>query len=112
MALSASMRVLIPLKQLYKEVFEKLSLPIKEETFIATVWEDNQAALALATATNPPQIVPRAKHIAVIYHWFRSHLNKLLTVRYIASKEQLADILTKPLAKQKFEDAQKQLMGW
>ena len=47
------------------------------------------------------------------YHWFRSHLkpNNIQVVK-VNTKDQQADILTKGLRTQCFEENRKQLLGW
>ena len=57
-------------------------------------------------------MTPRSKHIAIKYHWFRSHLNKLFTVVKIGTADQLGDMFTKGLGPVLFEDLRKRLMGW
>ncbi len=57
---------------------------------------DNQGALALAK--NPVQH-QRSKHIDIRYHFVRSEIQKgFLHLQYIPSKENLADIFTKPIS--------------
>ena len=46
------------------------------------------------------KFTPRTKHISLKYHWFRSHTkgpNKIINIKYVNTKEQTADFLTKPL---------------
>jgi hypothetical protein len=69
------MRSLLPARWILEEVTTILKLPLEKRTVISTVWEDNAAALILAT-TDPPKISSRTKHFNVKYHWFRSHLKK------------------------------------
>jgi hypothetical protein len=109
---STGMRVLIPLRQRLIDVCSWLKLESPDSSTVSTVWEDNQAALKLATA-DPPKMTPRSKHIAVKYHWFHSKLVKdEIHMRHIDSKDQLGDILTKPLTKENFERARKMFLGW
>ena len=62
-----------------------------------TVFEDNNSCIALARA---PRINPRTKYIALKYHHFRHYVSsKLITIEYLASEEQPADIFTKALDK-------------
>ena len=57
---------------------------------------DNQGTLALA---KNPVHHQRSKHIDICYHFVRSEVqNKFLHLMYIASKDNLADIFTKPLS--------------
>ena len=111
-ALSTGMRSLLPLKAILEEITSALELPSNTSSMISTVYEDNTAALKLAT-TDPPKISSRTKHINVKYHWFRSHLKKgYIEVKKIDTKDQAADIFTKPLVQAKFEPLRKLLLGW
>ena len=61
-----------------------------------TLYCDNQGALALAK--NPVQH-QRSKHIDIRYDFVRVEIQKqLLNLVYIASKDNLADIFTKPIS--------------
>lgn len=43
------------------------------------------------------------KHIAIDLHFVRDHVNKgLLQVSHVSTHDQLADILTKPLSRERF----------
>jgi hypothetical protein len=111
-AASTGMRALVPMRRKLFEMCAHLHLAIPEASQVSTVWEDNQAALQLAT-TDPPRMTPRSKSLAVHYHWFRAHLIKgEIEMRAVASKNNLADILTKALSTQEFERARKSTMGW
>ena len=60
-----------------------------------TIFEDNKSAIAIA---NDPVHHGRVKHIQVKVHFFRDHLKKgHLKLEYIPTKNQVADLLTKPL---------------
>jgi transposase InsO family protein len=112
-ALSQSMKQLIPLKHVYREIIQHMNLPIDAVSTISTVFEDNNAALILARSTNPPRLTPRSKSIAVKYHWFRSHLSESsIVIQSIGTDLQRANILTKPLTRFKFEHEREMLMGW
>jgi hypothetical protein len=58
-------------------------------------------------------MTPRTKHIAVKYHWFRSHLvdGEIEAVR-VDSKFQKADIFTKELTRNEFQEKRRMLVGW
>ena len=105
-ALSQSMRDLIPLRETIKElqtyVFNSSSNlqtstlstafePIPQ----STVYEDNESCLRLASLG---KITPRTKHIAIPYHFFCSKIEELeIKVVSIDTKQQLADQFTKGL---------------
>jgi Reverse transcriptase (RNA-dependent DNA polymerase) len=112
-ALSQSLRVLLPLRQLLQEVSHTLGLSIHSNSLIqSTIFEDNQACYQLATS-DPPRMTPRSKSIAIKYHWFREHLRPgEVEIKPIPSQQQLADIFTKPLSPVNFERLRNQLLGW
>ena len=46
----------------------------------------------------------KTKHIPIKYHYLREHVSqKTVKLEYIDTKEQIADIFTKPLPKEVFE---------
>ena len=115
-ALSAAMREVIPLRRTVKAVAHGCKLhDACETTFLTTVWEDNMGALTLANL-DPGRNTPRSKFYDVKVHWFRTHLSDDeddgIVVKKIDTKEQIADIFTKPLAREPFERLRKLLMGW
>lgn len=111
-ALSTAMRALLPMRRIQQSLCHAFSITQTERSQISIVWEDNRAAKILAS-NDPPRMTPRSKHIAIKYHWFRSHLSpNSIEIRYIQTSKQKADILTKPLQKQKFQTARELLMGW
>lgn len=110
-ALSHAMRELLPIREIVREMATHLhcdtAFAIRTHS---RIFEDNNAALGLA---NSPRITPRSKHIAVKYHFFRSHVEDgNLQVVKIDTREQKADILTKGLTRTIFETIRKLLMGW
>jgi len=77
---------------------------------ITQVFEDNRSAIAIAEAN---KFTPRTKHIALKYHHFRNYVkNKAIQIFPIDTKEQTADIFTKPLEDSIFPYLRKKLMGW
>ena len=112
-ALSQSLRVLLPLRQVLQEVTKALHLTTTPQAPIySTIFEDNQACFKLATS-DPPRMTPRSKSIAIKYHWFREHLIPgEVELKPISSELQLADIFTKPLSTMLFVRLRKQLLGW
>ena len=72
-ALSHSVRALLPLKSLIKEVIVKLGIDSDNLKFVSssTIYEDNKGDIVVSTS---PRMNPTSKHIAVKYHWFRQHV--------------------------------------
>jgi hypothetical protein len=62
---------------------------------MTTLWCDNLRATFLSAN---PVFHTRTKHVEVDYHFVRDRVAKReIQVRFISSKDQLADVLTKPL---------------
>ena len=109
-ALSQSMRDLIPLRGILKELSGLLNVNNITPITHSSAFEDNNGALELA---REPKYRPRTKHIAKKYQHFREHVkNKTIRVIAINTKEQIADIFTKPVEKATFEYLRFKLMGW
>ena len=119
-ALSQSMRDLIPIREILKEMFQHVfdkKPPVRYTTKSrifevppSTVYEDNAACLQFARM---PRMTPRTKHIGIPYHWFREKVDSLeIAIEPIKTSEQLADQFTKGLVRDKFVAARKPLMGW
>lgn len=111
-SLSTAARDVLALRNLLKEMGSRLKVvPDFKITAKSTIFEDNEGALTLA---NAPRLTPRSKHYATKYHFFRDHCKPkgCLHIAPIDTKEQIADILTKPLAKCDFERIREKLSGW
>ena len=111
MALSSALREAIPLIELVKEMREKSIASILQHAKVyCKCFEDNSGALELAKT---PKLRPRTKHINIIYHHFRSAVKKgLVEIFSIDTKDQIADIMTKPLNQNLFLKHRKRLMFW
>jgi len=74
------------------------------------IFEDNQSTIAIA---QEPRIRPRTKQTNVRYWHFVQFLKaKIMTIEWIKTDEQVADILTKPLAVELFRKFRIKLCGW
>jgi hypothetical protein len=68
---------------------------------------DNESAIRMAD--NPVEH-SRTKHIAIWYHFLRDHQQREdIEIAYISTKEQLADIFTKPLDEKTFTKLRNEL---
>jgi hypothetical protein len=109
-ALSQAMRDLIPMRALLVELASVTRLRIGDTITHYTIFEDNKGCVELVQA---PKMRPRTKHISIKYHHFRSHVARGdITIQWIDTKHQLADIFTKPLAAPLFTSLCRSLLGW
>ena len=74
-ALSHSVRALLPLESLIKEVIDNLGIDIENLKFVSssTIYEDNNGPMVVAKI---PRMTSTSKRIAVKYYWFRQHVGK------------------------------------
>ncbi len=113
-ALSMAMRELLPTKALVEEVLWAFNIQRNDEARIYKVWEDNNGALALA---NLPllRLMPRSKHLAVKYRWFKERIansDGTIQIKKVESEKQKADIFTKSFPCAKFEELRHLVCGW
>ena len=111
-ALSQSTRQIIPLVNQIKELNSALDFGMTKSDLQCDLYEDNTSCI---TMDESQKFTPRTKHISLKYHWFRLLIkepNKLLNVKYISTKEQTADIFTKPLDEALFIHLRRKSNGW
>ncbi|KAE9212782.1 hypothetical protein PF004_g15533 [Phytophthora fragariae] len=66
-----------------------------EQVGATQVWEDNQGAIALASNAG---YNARTKHVDIRHHYIRENVARdIITVDYVGTEDQLADLLTKAL---------------
>jgi hypothetical protein len=66
-----------------------------EQVGATQVWEDNQGAIALASNAG---YTARTKHVDIRHHFIRENVvRNIITVDYVTTEDQLADMLTKAL---------------
>jgi hypothetical protein len=111
LAMSTALRHTLPIMRLVKEIKKKMRLPLVTITKAhCTVFEDNAGAIELAKV---PKMRPRTKHINPKYHHFRKYVHEGdITVQYVPTTEQWADIFTKNLGNELFLKFRKNIMGW
>ena len=102
MAVSAAVQDAIYLRKLFNDLgFEQ-----REATVIH---EDNQGCIAL---TENPVMHKRTKHIDIRHHFIRERVESgEIVLKYVATQDQLADMLTKPLKRPELERLRSVVMG-
>lgn len=101
MAISATVQEVKWISQLLMELEFPMKLPIK-------LFSDNQAAISISTNDINHS---RTKHIDIRHHYIRDAIkNKEVELSWVDTNNQVADILTKPLAKSQFDTLRSKLM--
>jgi hypothetical protein len=112
-ALSACMRVLLPIRRTLLEIAEHLGLEqALRATIRARVFEDNNSALQLATAN---RLSSRTRHLHVQYHHFWQEVKASdggILIERIDTHLQDADYATKSLPRESFEKNRLRVQGW
>jgi transposase InsO family protein len=110
-ALTSALRVFLPLKLIVEELILKTSsIDLEGATVHATVFEDNQSALYLATNQ---RITNRTKYFLAKWHWFWTAYNeKQFRILKCPTELMRADYFTKSLAKEPFERNRLAVQGW
>ncbi|KAI1004930.1 hypothetical protein K3495_g3287 [Podosphaera aphanis] len=82
-----------------EKVCSDLNLDWKEPS---TLWTDNEAAMELSKTT---KFHNKAKHIEIKYLFVRNDMmqRNRISVKHVAGNDQIADVLTKQLTKEKFQ---------
>jgi len=110
-SMSTTLRECIPLMQLLREMQERgFDVPEWQPQVHCKVFEDNSGALEIAKEF---KMRPRTKHLNCKYHHFRHYVDKgYISLHAIGTKEQAADIFTKPLSQNAFERHRQFIMNW
>ena len=100
MALAASVQECSFLYMLLKDFLGQDSVEIKA---------DNQGAMGLASKRVTEK---RSKHIDIRFHFIREKVeNGFISLTHVASEENIADIMTKPVSKPKLLKFREMLFG-
>ena len=110
-ALSSALREVIAVMQLLDELkARKFPVHPSIPNVTCRTFEDNRSCIEIATNHKTR---PRTKHLSVRLHHFRSFVaNNRISIQHISTKEQIADMFTKPLAKDQFTKLRDRLMNW
>ena len=109
-ALSEGLRSTIPLIGLVTEFREKgVPMILCKPKIHCRVFEDNNGAIELAQCQ---KYRPRTKHINIKYWHFMDYVTRYnIEILPVDTKEQLADIFTKPLPQETFERLRDKVQG-
>ena len=114
-AMSQALREALPVQRLAKEINCIVTIFMPTKNFCLTVHEDNLSSISMSESL---KFTPHTKHIAIKYHHFRSKVKTTynpsgdIIIKYISTKNKLADIFTKPVDDVTFFTLRKLLCGW
>ena len=90
----------------FRHLLEELGFPQNDP---AVLHEDNQATIRMASN---PVVSARNRHFSIKMHWIRDQVARNnITLQYVSTKDQLADILTKSLPRLDFTSNRDKIMG-
>jgi hypothetical protein len=110
-ALSTSLREVIAVMNLINEL-QSNGFPAHRSIpkVKCRVFEDNKSCIEIATNHT---MRPPIKHLSIRLHHFRSHVvPRSITIEHISTKEQIADMFTKPLPRAQFIKRRDIMMSW
>ena len=108
---SEALRAIIPIMDLLDEARSHgLMVAAPQTKILCKLFCDTSGAVELIRL---PKIHPRTKHINSKLHHFREHVaSGRISVQYVPTTEQQADIATKPLGVTLFSKFCKLILGW
>jgi hypothetical protein len=75
-----------------------------------TIFEDNQGCIYMSENSGTQR---RGRHIDIRHHFVRERVaNDEIKLTYIRTDDQLADLLTKPLLRQRLDMLRKKVLGY
>ena len=109
--LSYALRAAIPIMRLLEEMQQQgIMIHNTKAEVHCKVFEDNSGALEMAKVY---KFRPRTKHLNVKLHHFRTYVeNGSVTIHKVATEDQVADYLTKPLPNDTLTRLRKRVLGW
>ena len=88
------------MKQMMEDIHIHYNEPIP-------IFYDNTSAISIS---KNPVMHSKTKHIPIKFHFLREQvMSKVIKVEYVGTKDQIADVFTKPLSKMQFESLRDQL---
>jgi hypothetical protein len=88
----------------YRQLLQEIHFVQDDAT---TLLGDNQGALDLTVSTKNH---PRVKHIDIRFHFIREQVEfKTVSLQYVPTSEQIADLFSKPLANPAFNNLKAEL---
>ena len=106
----SALKTLLRLERLICEIVTHLSISEVIRTSIrARVFEDNQAALSLATNH---RLTNRTRYLLVGYHWFWESYPAEFSLERVDTHNQDADYFTKGASLEPFEANRYRVQGW
>ena len=109
-AMSEGLRTTIPLMNLLEGLADQGLHMIKKTAGVhCRVFKDNSGDLTIATL---PKIRPCTKHVNNKYWNFRECVEQgKITIHTVTTQQQIADLLSKPLAEREFTAMKSKIMG-
>jgi len=111
-ALSESLRQAIPIRNILSELKTIVNVPLAFTDHVGPIraWEDNSAALSLATNH---RLTARNRWYNVKFHFFWSNVDDgTVIIKKVESSKQKADYLTKGLSIEVFQACRELNQGW
>jgi hypothetical protein len=104
------MREVIPIIHLMDELKSLIDFYNPTREIRCKLFEDNRSCIIMAESV---RLTPRTKHIAIKYHHFCQFVKQGSVQIYpITTREQIADIFTKPLDESQFKYLRAMFLGW
>ena len=99
-ALLTALYQVLPLMTLMEELDKTIHLDITKAKFNCKVHKDNQSRITMALSA---KFTSETKHIALKYHHFKWNFKQgRISISYISTNQQKANIFTKPLPDHNF----------
>jgi hypothetical protein len=109
MALATAAQGVLWARQFLEEVAQVAAVPLSAEPSTLLMLGDNKSAIAMAVNNSAHQ---SSRHIRLRYHFIREQVEAgTLTLQWVPTGRQLADVLTKPLHGQAFKQWRDRLVS-